>query len=169
MGAADGYYAVGMVRSGLCPKATCFEMTVQDREVISSNAQLNGVDRRITIRATAHEDFLDEIPSDCWSDERPAVFLFDTEGAEFDLLTDDMLTRLSSSRGIVELHAPLEDARVMALIDRAKRHFTIDLMRMGERDPSALPMLSEWPDDDRWLLCSESRPHVMHWMVFTPR
>ena len=169
VGAADGYYAVGMLVTGRCPRATCFEMSDAGRQVIASNAVLNNVAPQMTIRGVAGQSFLDEIPPECWAPDRPALFLFDIEGAEFALLTDEVLERLSTSRGVVELHAPLDHPDVRALLERFQRHFVVDLIRMGPRDPSGISMLESWPDNDRWLLCSESRAYVMHWLVFKPR
>ena len=100
---------------------------------------------------------------------RKALFLFDIEGAEFALLTDEVLERLSTSRGVVELHAPLDHPDVRALLERFQRHFVVDLIRMGPRDPSGISMLESWSENVRWLLCSESRAYVMHWLVFKPR
>jgi len=55
-----------------------------------------------------------------------------------------------------------------ALISLASRYFSVSVITQGHRDPAKFTELSEWPDDDRWLLCSESRSRVMRWLVCEP-
>ena len=43
IGAADGYYPIGMLKRGLAKRAICFEMTEAGRAAIAKNAKLNGV------------------------------------------------------------------------------------------------------------------------------
>ena len=171
IGAADGYYAVGAVKAGLVPSAVCFEMSAEGRSVIQSNSAMNGVSDEIVVLGLAGRNFLDEIPPEAWSEDRPAVFLFDIEGGEFDLLTEDVLRRLRWSSLIVEIHEPIraKERRADSLIERASKYFDVQIITTGARDPGACQLLELWSDDDRWLLCSESRTYLMRWMVLTPK
>lgn len=171
VGAADGYYAVGAVKAGLVPRAFCFEMSAEGRAVIAANAEMNGVADRIAITGTADSSFLDSIPREFWSQDERSIFLFDIEGAEFDLLTADTLQRLRNSFLIVELHEAkgTSPSKADVLMNRAERFFQVDVITAGPRDPNAITELSDWSDDDRWLLMSESRPFVMRWLLLTPK
>ena len=171
VGAADGYYAVGAVRSGLFEHAVCFEISQEGREVIDANARRNAVSDRITVLGEAERGFMGQVPSSAWDGPESAVVLIDIEGGEFDLLDHDHLQRLAGAVVIVELHEPLDapEGRVEALIDRSAPFFDSRVITTGPRDPGALTHLSGWSDDDRWLLCSESRAYLMRWLVLTPK
>jgi hypothetical protein len=170
VGAADGYYAVGAVKAGMVPLAFCFEMSPAGQAVIRSNAAANGVADKIAVAGIADAEFLDWIPEDYWNEDDASVFLVDIEGAEFDLLTSNVLERLRKSRIIVELHEAkgVSPSEVDALIERAAPHFQCDVITSGPRDPGAIQELAAWSDDDRWLLMSESRSYDMRWLVMTP-
>ena len=171
VGAADGYYAVGAVHSGLVPAAVCFEMTPQGQEVIRANALRNAVSDRITILGEATESFLDDIPAHLWTEGSPSVFIFDIEGAEFSLLTQEVLRRLRQSHVILELHefTATDSSCARDLIRNAEAEFDVAIVGTKTRDPSSRPELTAWSDDDRWLLMSEGRPHLMRWLILTPR
>lgn len=171
VGAADGYYAIGAVRAGLAPRALCFEATSEGQDVIRANAAANDVADRIEILGTADKGFLDQIPDDYWNESQASVFLFDVEGGEFDLLTDEVLFQLRNSFVIVELHEPIgdRDSKAAALIERANRQFATRLVGTGPRDPSSISALEAWSDDDRWLLMSESPAFDMRWLFMEPR
>ena len=171
VGAADGYYAVGAVRSKLYSRAVCFEMSAAGREVIQANAQRNHVAEWITILGTAGPNFLNEIPRSSWSGASDAVFLFDIEGAEFDLLDSSNLEALRESCLIVEVHEPIgaNGGRAEVLRRDASQHFDIREVVTGTRNLSTFPELASWSDDDRWILCSESRGYLMRWWILTPK
>ena len=171
VGAADGYYAVGAVKSGLFSNAVCFEMTQAGRDVISINARRNHVEGQITVLGMAGADFVDQIPNSAWSGASDAVFLFDIEGAEFDLLTPAVFEALRSSCLIVEIHEPMQmgGGRAEQLRRDGSTHFEIHEVMTGVRNLSGFPELASWSDDDRWILCSESRGYLMRWWIFTPK
>lgn len=170
VGAADGYYAAGALVGGLVERAVCFEMSAEGRDVIRVNAERNGIADRIVVRGLAGTDFLNEIPAADLGDGSECVFLFDIEGGEFDLLTEGNLARIARSRIIIEIHEAFEGgSKAEELTARAAPHFDIEVLRTGARDPGALPELASLNDDDRWLLCSESRGYLMRWLVLTPR
>ena len=177
IGAADGYFGIGCVAAGLFPRSVCFEMDRQMRASLHDVAAANGVADRVTILGTAdHETVpaaLKELglaPSDC-------VILCDIEGAEFDLLDADMLASLAGAHLIIELHegnldggVPARgDALVDQLVSAAQGCFTTRLLNGGDRNPYDHPVLRDWRDDDRWLLCSEGRNIYQRWLVLEPR
>lgn len=171
VGAADGYYAIGAVKAGLVPRAVCFEISEEGQAVIANNAERNGVARSIEVRGEAGVTFLEQVPERDWSPTRPAVFLFDIEGGEFDLLTDAILAQLRNSYVIVEVHETqgISSGRAESLIARTRESFNVEVLGTGPRDPGAIPELRSWPDDDRWLLVSESRQYDMRWLILSPK
>jgi hypothetical protein len=169
IGAADGYYAVGALVSGRFDRAVCFESSADSRYVIARNAELNGVQDRLTVMGEATPGFAECLSSD---ERRRAVVLMDIEGGEFALLDARALATLRDTVVIVELHDWLvpDGAQGLARL-RALASETHDIteFRMSSRDPSRIPELWAFDDTDRWLLCAEGRPVLMSWLRLDPK
>lgn len=171
LGAADGYYAVGAVTSGLFDNSIAFEISEIGQTAIIENAHRNSVGDRIRVFGEAKSDFLTSLNTHFGLDLSGTVLLIDIEGAEFDLLSGELLHELRHAALIVEIHDFLQSdsRRVELLLERAKDFFESSWITTGQRDLSAFMEIDEWPDDDRWILCSESRPKRMKWLVLAPR
>jgi len=171
IGAADGYYAVGAVASGLFEMAICFEISQEGQAAISENAKRNGVSSKVHILGEATPDLLVEVREKYSVDLSSTVFLIDIEGAEFGLVTAQFLREVSHSVLIIEIHdwEARNAFEVEELVTRAGEIFEVSWLTTGARDMSVFKELYEWPDDDRWILCSESRRKLMRWLVLTPR
>jgi len=168
LGAANGYYAVGVLASSLFEKTYCFEMSEKGREAIRSNAALNGVAERIRIFGTAATDFYLELPEDVVSN---SVLMVDIEGAEFEILTPETFEKFSNSVVIIELHDHFyQDGaqRLSSLKTRIGARFEVMELTTRGRDLSVFPELRRYGDTDRWLICSEGRKAQPHWYVLTP-
>lgn len=170
VGAADGYYAVGAIRSGYFDNAYCFEISEDGRGAIRANARRNRIEDRIHIYGKAEEGFLDVLLEDFDIDLGSTVLLMDIEGAEFEILKDFEFEKIQHCALIIEVHdweAPT-DFGLVELVRKAERYFNVVWLETGSRDLSRFQELTDWPDDDRWILCSEGRRQVMKWMVLTP-
>jgi hypothetical protein len=168
IGAADGYYAVGVLVGGMFERVRCHEVSAAGRKTIHANAVRNGVADRVTIRGYAGSDFLDDFDED---DLAHSVFLFDIEGGEFDLLDADILEKLRHSIVFIELHpfhAEAGQEKVETLKSLARHYFQLSEFHTGGRDPSAFPELHGYNDSDRWLICSEGRECLMSWLRLDP-
>jgi hypothetical protein len=171
LGAADGYYAVGAVTSGLFAKSIAFEVSELGQAAVAQNAFRNSVGNRVRVLGEAKPDFLYSLRKDFELDLSSTVLLVDIEGAEFDLLSVELLRQLRRTALIVEVHDfQLGDSgQVEQLLDRAEEFFEISWITTGQRDLSEFSEIDDWPEDDRWILCSESRPKRMRWLVLKPK
>jgi hypothetical protein len=168
VGAADGYYGVGVLVANMFRGADCFEISKDARAVIAATAASNGVASRLVIHGAAEPGFLDMFSEESLSE---SVLLIDVEGAEYELLCDSALEKLSESIVIVELHTGLvEDGehKTKSLVARAERYFSVTVLESGARNPNALKELRAFCDTDRWLVVSESRPYPMQWLRLDP-
>lgn len=169
LGAADGYYAVGVLVNDLFERSYCFEICERGRKAIAANAELNGVSSRVQIHGIAEADFHTALPESAIEN---SVLLIDIEGAEFDILTAQTFERFANSVIIVELHDHFfTDAtqRLERLRNICASGFRIDELTTTTRDLSVFPELKQFSDTDRWLICSEGRRAMPHWYVLTPR
>ena len=171
LGAADGYYAVGAVTSGLFDNSIAFEISEIGQTAIIENAHRNSVGDRIRVFGEAKSDFLTSLNTHFGLDLSGTVLLIDIEGAEFNLLSVELLWGLRCAALIVEIHdfQPEDSGQLELLLERSKEFFVISWITTGQRDLSVFPEIEEWPDDDRWILCSESRPKRMKWLALTPK
>jgi hypothetical protein len=170
IGAADGYYAPGLVKSGLVDRSICFEITKSGQEVIAEVAARNGVSDRVKIFGAADASLVAKVQS-CSVNFEECVVICDVEGEEFSLFTTEVLSTFRRSVVIIELHPEIafetHDA-VEALRIRASKYFSVSQFKTGPRDPARFSELQHLDDSSRWLLCSEGRPRVQFWFRLDP-
>ena len=168
IGAADGYFAVGAVRSGLYQRAICFEISERGRQRLRANAELNGVAENIEIVGEANHDTLAPVLADI----DDGLILCDIEGAEFDLLSEEVLRSARHFHFIVELHDAFVangDQRRSQLLDRTNKLFDTEIIRSADIQVSAFRELDRFNDTQRLLAFNEGRGAAMEWLVLIPR
>jgi hypothetical protein len=168
LGAADGYYGVGVLVSNLFKKSYCYEITEAGRDVIAKNAALNNVSDKVIVRGEATRNLANEIPK---LDLINSVLFVDIEGAEFDLFDLEFYESFSKSIIFIELHDFFftnSKEKLDTLILNSKKTHNAKFIKMGNRDLSIFPELKGWNDLDRWILCSEGRPQLMTWIRLDP-
>ncbi|MCW1923532.1 FkbM family methyltransferase [Luteolibacter arcticus] len=168
LGAADGYYGVGVLVSDMFRTAYCFEATEAGQNAIKTNARLNGVSDRIVVKGIATKDFHKEFPP---ADIQSCVILVDIEGGEFGLFDEETFRAFSGAVIIIEIHDFLVDegkAKVQRLLDAAAHTHRYKKIVTGSRDLSGFPEVADYIDYDRWLICSERRRQLPSWIRFDP-
>ena len=170
LGAGDGYYGVGLVKSGLAARSICFEQSSEGQAAIKRSAESNGVADHVVILGRAGGDFLDgpELQGIALA---KTLIIIDIEGGEFGLLTDNLLNRLKHAELIIELHGRFisQDPNVeTGFLQKLAEYFRCDIFSMQQRDLSKIPEAAFFGDSDRWLLCSEGRPYLMRWVYCRP-
>lgn len=168
IGAADGYYAIGMLVSGKVGRTICFEQTEKGRSVIAENWKKNHSVGELTILGEANAaSFAALNPTDLDN----ALVLVDVEGFEFDLLTDEVLRLLTCSTIVIEIHHWMDNFldKYTAFLRHAGNYFDVEVIERVERETSNLPELRDFTDDNRLLLTSERRPGVMRFLKLTPK
>ena len=171
LGAADGYYGVGLVKNGMFEHSYCFELMPKGRAAIKELATANGLEKRVHVYGAA-DAFLSRVLGSEGVKLGDVVILCDIEGAEFEIFTDNALAALKGTIIIIELHDFLrEDGReqLLALKERASVWFDLTEILMGGRDFSAFPECRRFSDSDRWLMASEGRGELMTWLRLDPK
>jgi hypothetical protein len=170
VGAADGYYAVGLLHSGKVDRSVAFEARPEGQTAITLLAAQNGVSDKITILGTASDRFVDTL-SAYKINSHETMFLIDIEGAEFKILTEDVFAFLKDSLIVVETHAHIYDdpqGEIQRLIKIASMTHRVTTWYPGARNPWTIKELDDFPEIDRWILCSEGRFEVQQWLRFDP-
>jgi len=170
VGAADGYYAIGVLISGTFEKAICYEMSKEGQDQIKKNAHLNKVSKNIEIRGEAKQNFYDDFTQE---ELATSLILMDIEGVEFDILSkSEDFRKLKNSTLIIESHALFFDdgkEKQQNLIKLAEEFFNVKELKMRSRDLSDFPELQKFSDSDRWLMCSEGRGELMSFFRLDPK
>lgn len=169
LGAADGYYGIGVLVNNLFQNSICFEISEKGRQTIRDNAQLNNVLNKVEIRGIAKNDFYHDLSTLTLSN---AVLFIDIEGAEFELIDKATFSAFNKSIIFVELHDWFfEDGeeKLKKLKNDSNSTHVLTELTMGSRDLSIFPDLNKLHDNDRWLICSEGRGQLMKWLRFDPK
>lgn len=169
IGAADGYYAVGMLFSRLARRCICFESSESGQQTIKTNSKVNGINPSLlTIYGEADAETLLGLEDRAFDD---ALMLVDIEGGEFDLFKGlSVFEYLQNATIVIEIHHWVDDflSKYEALLRNASRFHEISILQPSPIDDT-LPELRALPDDNRLLLCSEGRPSMMRFLALTPR
>lgn len=168
LGAADGYYANGMIIAGKVKMSYAYEIEQESRDILLLNARLNGLSEKVVIRGEAFPDFYRDFKQ---SELNNSIILCDIEGGEFRLFNSETFSHLWSAIIIIELHDwafPGETELVADLICAAEGTHRTKILKMSIRDLSSFEELEVLCDDDRWMICSEGRPRMMSWLLLTP-
>ncbi|MDY0922239.1 hypothetical protein [Leclercia sp. CFBP8987] len=168
IGAADGYYAIGMLVSGKVGRTICFEQTEKGRSVIAENWKKNNSVGELTIMGEANAASFAALNPVALEN---AFVLVDVEGFEFELLTNEVLSLLRSSTVVIEIHHWMDNflCKYSNFLRHADSYFDVTVIERVERETSNLPELRDFTDDNRLLLTSERRPGVMRFLKMTPK
>ena len=169
VGAADGFFAVGLVARGIFKQSHAFEISKSGRQVIRKSSVINGVSHLVSVNRRFDENCLAGAEN---IDLGRSVVLIDIEGDEFSLLGSPLIDQLRDAVVIIELHdfhfADGEELK-SAFCSRLKVHFELTTITTGARELPRSAFLDALSDNERWLICSEGRARRMEWLIAVPR
>lgn len=167
LGAADGYYGVGVLVNRLFERSYCYEISEAGQAVIRRTAALNQLSDQVTVRGAARRGFYKELSAE---ELQSSVLLVDIEGGEFDVLDRGAFHAFRNSIIFIELHEWVEAAseKIQRLKEDALQTHHIRTLWTSSRDLSVFEELRMYNDSDRWLICSEGRPRLMSWLRLDP-
>jgi hypothetical protein len=100
VGAAEGYYAVGLARRLPQTRVVAFELETKGQAALREMAAINGVSGRVEVRGKCEPDDL----AAALAGESSAVVVCDVEGCEQHLLDPGAVPALRHTAILVELH-----------------------------------------------------------------
>jgi hypothetical protein len=168
IGAAEGYYAVGMAFRNPQARVIAFEMQATERSALARVARLNAVTDRLEIRGKCELDDIDRVLADT---PRPFV-ICDAEGYEAVLIDPGAVPSLQRASILVELHEFVENGISERIRERFVTTHKITHISQQERTPADFPFedfYTRWIPESylRWAV-SESRPERMSWFWMAP-
>jgi len=169
IGAAEGFYAVGLARRNPQARVVAYEMEEKGRQILKETIQLNGREAAVEIRGKCELADLRQLMS---GNQRTLV-ICDCEGYEQVLLDLAQVPGLARARILVETHDFVTAGLTEDLMARFARTHNVERIWQTDRSPSEYPFrslyLSMLPAGYwRWAV-SEWRPVRMCWLWMTPR
>ena len=164
VGAADGYWALGLLKAGWAKRVTAFEIDPESRAQLTKSSKLN----KISIAVYSEFDSL-SLETVEGAKEESTLILVDIEGAEYDLDWNSMLEG-SKAKVIIELHSSNQEVN-----RRLSSNFqaTHDL-RVLRRDQYSVKELGEEGtrfdrEYEMLISVSEGRLRGQEWLIATPK
>jgi hypothetical protein len=157
IGAAEGYYAVGLARLTGKP-VLAFDVNGSERQMTKEIAALNHVSNLVTVFPWCSSAKL----VDLVRGKRALVFC-DIEGGEFSLFTPDVVEALRGCDVFIELHGTPEEnhslvesfaGRDPIILDHPRE--TADASSLAILGPDAVRMAVEYRDFQQWLVLRPS-------------
>mgnify|MGYP001202818320 CR=1 FL=1 len=167
-GAGEGYFALGVLHSGLFEKSLAFEISSKSRDIMSENSKLNNLEEKLLVKDIANKNFLIDIEEN-FKKLNDIFLLVDIEGDEFNIFNEKNLEPIKNCNLIIEFHELHEHKKNQEFISKIKKYFNVEIMKTSNRDFSKISILKNLNDDDRWLIASENRPYSMTWLVCSPK
>ena len=170
IGAAEGYYAVGMALRNPEARVVAFEMDRRGREVLREVATRNNVTGRLSILGECEPDSLRAILR---NGPKAVCVICDVEGDEERLLDPTVVPELIGVTLLVETHEFVQRGITNELRRRFAASHRIDLIWQEPRTRADFP----WRTLGTMLLpgsyldwaVSEWRPERMSWLWMTPK
>lgn len=167
IGAAEGYYAVGLALR--CPQAKVIAFEVEDHTRLNRMIEINDVQDRVIPYGFCDMPALNE---QLQMASHPAIVI-DVEGAERDLLDPVAAPKLRSAIILVEVHEFIDPALYSLIKERFEATHTIQEIQARPRTLDDFPLPINVTD--RWIperyllrLLHETRPQGMRWFYMIP-
>lgn len=165
IGAAEGYYAVGLARLLPDTFVHAFDTEAVSQDICRTAAGLNDVASRISVTGQCTSGVLQAI----LPRGRTPLVICDCEGHERELIDPQRVPALRTATVIVECHDFIDASITQTLVDRLSPTHALGGVQEGARDPNTFPFLRSLDSLDRWLAVCEYRPSTMHWLVARPK
>jgi len=168
IGAADGYYAVGLLHAKMAKKAICFEISEEGQRAINENWLRNEKPGELEVHGEANEKSIASVASNLTD---KTLVLIDIEGFEFQLLSKEVISALRKCTVIIEIHNWIDgfENEYPVLLKNLDRFFDISIIAPSERNIQNIELLRSYTDDNRLLVSSERRPCLMRFLHLTPK
>ena len=169
IGAAEGYYAVGLALRNPQARVVAFEMEQRGRDALREMARLNAVDGQVTVKGRCEADDLKLT----LAGTENALVVCDVEGYEGCLLDPAAIPELKRSTILAETHDFIQNGITESLRRRFEATHRIQIIWQQRRRRQDFPWRTlgtallprsclEWA-------VSEWRPALMSWLWMQPR
>ena len=161
VGAAEGYYAVGIARAVPGAHVVGYEMLESARDACRRVAEANGVSIDLRGECTVAE--LNAVL------DRPATLFVDCEGGERVLLDPAAVPALAQCDILVECHDMKVAGTTELMVERFQPTHEIERIEEGSRPLLAHEMFHGRSSLERLIAVCEFRGGTSNWLMLTPK
>jgi hypothetical protein len=160
---SDGSVAPKVLAVGLAlrlpnAKVIAFDSDERAQAVCRQMAAANAVADRVEVTGCCTPERLGAV----MADRGRILLVMDCEGAELELLSDDVIAGMRNCDVIVECHDFINRGITEALTDRLATSHRVE---ERSRDPGQFPLLQNRSSLECWLALCEFRPKLISWLV----
>lgn len=167
VGAAEGYYAVGLALRIPTTRLIAFELEAQGRELLTQLARLNGVQDRVAVLGAADIAALRDALGKAGGG-RGAMVICDVEGYEDTLMEPSAVPELAGASLLIEIHDHLNPGVGERIQSRFAATHDLEIIHSRPRTladlPPGLAQSEEQAVDAVW-----ERDQAMRWFYLTPK
>jgi hypothetical protein len=172
VGAAEGYYAVGLALRFPSSPVIAFEATEEGRELLETVIARNGVADQVRMKGLCDAAML-KAETDACDPNRQHLLVMDVEGVEEELLRLHSPSDLRHFHIVMELHDWVDAGMGDRLQDKFAPTHTSTIVHARRREFADMTL----PHSHLWRMClapsllsfSHERRLPMRWLVFRPR
>jgi len=165
IGAADGYYALGILYSNIASTAVTFEISEKDREICRASAITNNVFDKIIVKGEASSSEIIQVVKS----HDHGLIIIDIEGGEYNLITREVLEAARNYYIVIEIHEIENEEIKLSMFKLCAEFHNIEQLTGLERDFPRDKFTEKLTDNERALLLSEGRPFAMNWVALSPK
>ncbi len=141
IGAAEGYYAIGLAQKNPQCKVIAFETVESGQKLISEMAELNGVGKQIEVRGFCNHSQLNSV----LDNQKKTFVLVDIEGGEESLLNPNEVPALENVTLLIEVHDCFSETVGDVLMKRFEATHRIEEIWEQKRTMNDFPIkLTDW-------------------------
>ena len=164
IGAADGFYAVGLAKRIPQALVVAFEADKSLQQELLHVAEANGVREQITLKGFCHTNDLQELGT-----SKRTLLISDCEGGEIDLMKPEVLMQLGPCDVIVECHDMFVPNCTESIVKYFSDTHEVTVIKSVEKTLSDVPagMLPRipYPEVEIEYAIREHRHYTMNWVV----
>ncbi len=164
IGAAEGYYAAGLLINLPRARAVCFESEKPLHGAIRTLARKNGVLERLDVHGGCTRSALRE----ALAAPRRTVIVCDIEGGEGDLLDTEAIQRLRGVAMLVEVHERLSPGVSSSLRSRFAGSHALTVFASRGRERRDVPVARALSPEEFSFATDEGRTSPMEWLLLLP-
>jgi hypothetical protein len=165
IGAAEGYYAVGLAWRISGARVTAFETSEEGQQMCRTLAALNHVSDRITIGGKCAADDL----ANAMTGIGRVTVICDAEGAEREILDPYRVAALNTACVLVETHEFIDPAIANLIFARFEKTHDILVLMSRPVTIENIPAVPDLTVRQRRRVASEMRPSLMRWLWMKPK
>lgn len=165
IGAAEGFYAVGLLTRLPAATGMAFEGSPEGRDLLRQMADANGVVDRLEIRGHCGPGDL----ASAIDTFRPDLVICDVEGAERELLDVETIPGIAAINLLVEVHDFVDPTLSATLLRRFSATHAVERIAARPRKAADVPTVPGFTRAERLLLAAEQRPPGMEWLWLQAR